>query len=160
VTSVEPSDAATRPSLGDAQRAAPRDAAAPSAVDFVRRVPAEAHHVAGMRSAVLTFAEERGMTQDARADIALAVSEACTNVVMHAYIDAPAPGSLIVEASHRDGELVVAIRDEGRGMLPRHDSPGLGLGLSLIGRLSQQLEISQNGACGTEVRMSFLAATN
>jgi hypothetical protein len=43
-------------------------------------------------------------------------------------------------------------------MLPRTDSPGLGLGLSLIGRLSQQLEISQNDARGTELRMSFAGA--
>jgi anti-sigma regulatory factor (Ser/Thr protein kinase) len=121
-------------------------------------VPAEAEEIAGMRNAVLALAEERGMTKAARADIALAVSEACTNVVMHAYIDARAPGSLTVEASHHGGELVVAVRDEGRGMLPRPDSPGLGLGLSLIGRLSHRVEIGQNGACGTEVRLTFLAA--
>src|SRR4051812_31142376 len=40
-------------------------------------------------------------------------------------------------------------------MLPRTDSPGLGLGLSLIGQLSERLDISHNGACRTEVRMSF-----
>jgi len=136
----------------------PRDAAAPSPVALVRRVPAEALEIAGMRNAVLALAKERGMTEAARADVALAVSEACTNVVMHAYIDAPAPGYLTVEASYQDGELVVSVRDEGRGMLPRTDSPGLGLGLSLIGRLSQRLEIGPNGACGTEVRLTFLAA--
>ena len=74
---------------------------------------------------------------------------------MHAYVGAEAPGSLIVEASHLDGELVVAVRDEGRGMLPRADSPGLGLGLSIIARLSHQLEIGKNGTSGTEVRMTF-----
>ena len=125
---------------------------------LVRRVSAEAHQVAGMRNAVVTLADACGMSEDARADIALAVSEACTNVVMHAYIDAPAPGALTVEASHHDGELVVAVRDEGRGMLPRTDSPGLGLGLSLIGRLSQRVDTGQNGARGTEVRMSFAGA--
>jgi len=160
VTSLEPGDPATRLSLGDAQRAAPLDAAAPSEMDLVRRAPAEAHQIAGMRTAVVTLADACGMTEAARADIALAVSEACTNVVMHAYIDAPAPGSLTVEASHHDGELLVAVRDEGRGMLPRTDSPGLGLGLSLIGRLSQQVEIGQNGACGTELRLTFAAAGN
>jgi serine/threonine-protein kinase RsbW len=121
-------------------------------------VPAEAEEVAGMRNAVLALAEERGMTKAARADVALAVSEACTNVVMHAYIDAPAAGYLTVEASHHDGELVVAVRDEGRGMLPRADSPGLGLGLSVIGRLCHRVEIGQNGGCGTEVRLTFLVA--
>ena len=42
-------------------------------------------------------------------------------------------------------------------MLPRPDSPGLGLGLSIIGRLSQRLEIGENGPSGTEVRMTFAA---
>jgi len=130
---------------------------APSPMALVRRVPAAAEEIAGVRNAVVALAKHRGMTQAARADVALAVSEACTNVVMHAYIAAPAPGWLTVEASHHDGELVVAVRDEGRGMLPRTDSPGLGLGLSLIGRLSHRVEIGQNGARGTDLRLTFLA---
>jgi anti-sigma regulatory factor (Ser/Thr protein kinase) len=142
VSSAEADEPATVRGLDDAQHAVPLDATEPSEMALVRRVSAEAHQVAGMRNAVLTLADACGMSEDARADIALAVSEACTNVVMHAYIDAPAPGA------------------EGRGMLPRTDSPGLGLGLSLIGRLAQQLEISQNGARGTELRMSFLTATD
>jgi anti-sigma regulatory factor (Ser/Thr protein kinase) len=160
VSSAEADEPATVRGLDDAQHAVPLDATEPSEMALVRRVSAEAHQVAGMRNAVLTLADACGMSEDARADIALAVSEACTNVVMHAYIDAPAPGALTVAAAHHDGELVVAVRDEGRGMLPRTDSPGLGLGLSLIGRLAQQLEISQNGARGTELRMSFLTATD
>ena len=111
-----------------------------------------------MRNAVLMLAEQCGMTAAARADVALAVSEACTNVVMHGYIDAPAPGYLTVEASHHDGELAVSVCDEGKGMPPRTDSPGLGLGLSLIGRLSQRVEVGQNGARGIEVRLTFLVA--
>ena len=140
---------------------APRAALLPvhaSPVDLVRRVPAEAGQVAGIRHAVLSFAEARGASQAAQADIALAVSEACTNVVMHAYVFAAAPGSLIAEASHRNGELVVAVRDEGQGMLSRPDSPGAGLGLSIIGRLAQRLEIGENGPSGTEVRMTFALA--
>jgi len=125
---------------------------------LLRRVPAEADQVAGLRNAVLRFADANGATKAAQDDIALAVSEACTNVVMHAYVSAAAPGSLTVEASHLNGEFVVAVRDEGRGMLPRPDSPGLGLGLSIIGRLSQRLEIGENGASGTEVRMAFAVA--
>jgi anti-sigma regulatory factor (Ser/Thr protein kinase) len=131
-------------------------AASPGAAQL--RVPADAHEIAGLRTAVLAFAEELGMAEVARADVALAVSEACTNVVMHAYIDDPAPGWMILEASHHRGELVVAVRDEGRGMLPRHDSPGLGLGLPLIGRLARRVEIRQNGARGTEVLLTFPTA--
>ena len=141
----------------EAPRAAPH-LVEPSQVELLRRVPAEVGQVAGMRNAVLSFAEVCGVTKAGRADVALAVGEACTNVVMHAYVDAAAPGSLTVEASHCDGELVVAVRDEGRGMLPRTDSPGLGLGLSIIRRVSHRLEICGNGASGTEVRMTFAVA--
>jgi anti-sigma regulatory factor (Ser/Thr protein kinase) len=140
---------------------APRAALDPvegSALDLQWRVPAEALQVASMRHAVLSFADECGVTEAAKSDIALAVSEACTNVVMHAYVDAAAPGSLIVEVSYPNGAFVVAVRDEGRGMLARPDSPGLGLGLSIIGRLSQRLEIADNRASGTEVRMTFATA--
>jgi anti-sigma regulatory factor (Ser/Thr protein kinase) len=132
---------------------------APSPLPLLSQVPAHAAEVAGLRTAVVTFAETCGINESARADVALAVGEACTNVVMHAYVGADAPGSLIVEASQLDGALVVAVRDEGRGMLPRADSPGLGLGLSIIARLSHRLEIGMNGTSGTEVRMTFVVST-
>jgi hypothetical protein len=61
------------------------EAAAPLPVALVRRVPAEAGEIAGRRNAVLALAEERGISQGALADVALAVSEGCTNIVMHAY---------------------------------------------------------------------------
>ena len=131
---------------------------ASSPLELLRRVPAEAGELAGVRSAVLSFAEACGVTKEVQTDVVLAVGEACANVVLHAYVDSAAPGWLTVEAYHRDGELVVAVRDEGRGLLPRPDSPGLGLGLSIIGLLSQRLAINENGARGTEVRMTFPAA--
>ena len=150
MTFVEPVAPASGRRLGDA--------GAPSPAALARRVPAEPGEIAGVRNAVVTLAEEQGMAETARADVALAVSEACANVVMHAYIDDPAPGCLTVEASHQDGALVVAVRDDGRGMLFRTDSPGMGLGLPLIGRLAHRVEIGQNGAHGTELRLTFLAA--
>jgi anti-sigma regulatory factor (Ser/Thr protein kinase) len=122
-------------------------------------VPAHAEEIAGIRSAVLAFAEVRGITKAARDDIVLAVSEACTNVVVHAYIDAAVPGSLTVTSAYVSEELVVTVRDEGRGMLARADSPGLGLGLAIISRLASQAEFGPNGTSGTEVRMTFAAAT-
>ena len=49
----------------------------------------------------------------------------------------------------------MTVTDEGRGMLPRTDSPGLGLGLGLIARLTDELEISSPGGRGTEICVSF-----
>ena len=91
---------------------------------------------------MLAFAQAHGAGSAALADIAIAVLQACTNVVMHAYIDAPAPGPLSVEAYHAHDELVVIVTDEGKGMTPRPDSPGLGLGLPLIAQLATQLRVS------------------
>jgi len=46
-----------------------------------------------------------------------------------------------VDAWIDDARLVVTVGDEGHGIVPRPDSPGLGLGLPLIARLTQRCEI-------------------
>jgi anti-sigma regulatory factor (Ser/Thr protein kinase) len=130
-------------------------ASAPS-VGLVRCVPAVADQVADIRSAVTAFAAAHGACATAQADIALAISEACTNAVLHAYADAPTPGPMSVEAFRDGGDLVVVVRDEGRGMTPRVDSPGLGMGLGIVRRLTRRLEISdQDVTPGTRVQMRF-----
>jgi serine/threonine-protein kinase RsbW/stage II sporulation protein AB (anti-sigma F factor) len=60
-----------------------------------------------------------------------------------------------ITAAIRDGRLAIAVRDEGRGMLPRADSPGLGLGLPLIATLAETLELGRGADDKTEVRMTF-----
>jgi len=122
---------------------------------FARRVPAVPAEIGHIRRAVLALAETHGTTRAALADIALAVSEACTNVVTHAYFEDPEPGPLTAEAYRDNRELVVVIIDEGRGMAPRPDSPGLGLGLPLITQLTERVEISDHAPSGTQVRMTF-----
>jgi anti-sigma regulatory factor (Ser/Thr protein kinase) len=87
------------------------------------------------------------------ADVKLAVTEACTNVVVHAYPGGDGP--MEITAAIRDGRLAIAVRDEGRGMLPRADSPGLGLGLPLIATLAETLELGRGADDKTEVRMTF-----
>jgi anti-sigma regulatory factor (Ser/Thr protein kinase) len=86
-------------------------------------------------------------------DIKLAVTEACTNVVVHAYEGDEGP--LAVAAYIRDRRLVVVVSDEGRGIVPRPDSPGLGLGLPLIATLAESLELGTGANHETEVRMTF-----
>ena len=127
-----------------------------SAAEFARRVPAVAAQIGDIRRAVLALADARGAAKAAQADIALAVSEACTNVVLHAYLGHPQPGPLTAEAYHDNRKLVVVITDEGSGMAPRHDSPGLGLGLPLITRLAERVDVSRSTPTGTEVRMTFV----
>jgi serine/threonine-protein kinase RsbW len=124
---------------------------------FGRSVPAVAENVASLRHAVVELAQEAGADDPVRTDLALAVGEACANVVVHAYPPGDV-GPLIVQASVvEDRELVVTVVDQGQGMTPRPDSPGLGLGLPLIANLSDRLEI-QDGpeSVGTQVEMVFL----
>jgi|tagenome__1003787_1003787.scaffolds.fasta_scaffold19914924_1 serine/threonine-protein kinase RsbW len=133
-------------------------AADPVEIELRVHTTATAEEVAGIRRAVLASAEAYGAGPALRTDIALAVSEACANVVMHAYLDAPAPGPLVVEAQRADGRFVVTVSDEGSGIAPRSHSPGLGLGLALIGRLTQRLEITNQDPVGARVTMTFAAA--
>jgi serine/threonine-protein kinase RsbW len=121
-------------------------------------VPATANEVGLIRRSVLEAAETQGFDPALRDDIGLAVSEACANVVMHAYRDEPAPGPLTVEIHSTNGEFVVVVSDEGLGIAPRTDSPGLGLGLALIARLAHRLEIGANGGDGAKLTMAFAAA--
>jgi serine/threonine-protein kinase RsbW/stage II sporulation protein AB (anti-sigma F factor) len=60
-----------------------------------------------------------------------------------------------IAASIRDGRLAIAVATTAAGMLPRPDSPGLGLGLPLIATLSETLELGRGRDDRTEVRMTF-----
>jgi anti-sigma regulatory factor (Ser/Thr protein kinase) len=118
------------------------------------RLPAEPRSVTLLRGAVERFATESGAVDGQRAAISLAVSEAVSNAVVHAYVDHAAPGAVSVAAEVREHVLEVTVCDEGGGMRPRLDSPGLGLGLGMIARLSDRLELTETdpGVC---VRMTF-----
>src|SRR3712207_932966 len=132
----------------------PDEARSPTA--FGRTVPALAENVAPLRHAIVDLAQKCGAEEDVRTDLALAVGEACANVVVHAYPPGDT-GPLIVHADITGaGEIVVTVTDQGQGMTPRPDSPGLGLGLPLIANLSDRLEIQDGpGGVGTELVMAF-----
>jgi serine/threonine-protein kinase RsbW len=142
--------------IGDASREDHAFGLGQASAGLVRCVPAVADQLADTRLAVTAFAAAHGACATAQADIALATSEACTNAVLHAYLDDPMPGRMTVEAFRDGGDLVVVVRDEGRGMVPRADSPGAGLGLGIIRRLTRRLEVSDQAVTpGTRVQMSF-----
>jgi anti-sigma regulatory factor (Ser/Thr protein kinase) len=122
--------------------------------DLELKLPARAENVAVVRHAFGGFAEALSVDEQTLADIKLAITEACTNVVIHAYDD-DENGSLEVDASIDARRLTVVIRDQGRGIVPRPDSPGLGLGLPLIATLAESLELGKDDADRTEVRMTF-----
>lgn len=86
-------------------------------------------------------------------DVRLLISEAVSNAVVHAYGDSG--GEVHVMAAVVSGELWVVISDDGRGMRPDAETGGLGLGLALMARLSDEVTIGARSSGGVEVRMRF-----
>src|SRR3954468_5499768 len=107
-------------------------------------LPARAENVAVIRHAIGGLGEALDIDDQTLADVKLAVTEACTNAVVHAYPDGEGPLEVVVCV--RDDRLTIVVRDEGRGIVPRTDSPGLGLGLPLIATLAEALELATDDA--------------
>lgn len=108
--------------------------------------------VTPVRKEVCAFAERHDVARPD--DVALAVGEAIANVVTHAY-RGRATGPLHVTGLIDSGLIYVTVADEGSGLQPRLDSPGLGLGLALIARVSDHFHISHRQPAGTLVSMGF-----
>lgn len=117
-------------------------------------LPARAENVAVVRHALAGLAERLGMDEAAIADLKTVVTEACMNVVVHAYPDGD-EGPLEVSAESELNGLTVVVRDRGAGIRPRPDPerPSLRIGLTLIAALSSSFEIKGGAARGTEIRM-------
>jgi anti-sigma regulatory factor (Ser/Thr protein kinase) len=117
-------------------------------------LPARAENVAVARHALAGLAERIGMDEPGVADLKTVVTEACMNVVVHAY-PGDQPGPLKVEAMPELDGLTVVVRDYGMGIRPRPDvdRPSLRIGLTLIAALSSSFEIKGGVDRGTEIRM-------
>jgi anti-sigma regulatory factor (Ser/Thr protein kinase) len=122
------------------------------AVPFEATIPGTPLGVRILRREMAAVAEDCGMDAAGIADVRLAVTEAATNAVMHAY--AEETGDLTVTATVDDGELAIVIGDTGRGLVERPDTPGMGVGLSLIATVAERLRIISSPV-GTEIHMAF-----
>jgi anti-sigma regulatory factor (Ser/Thr protein kinase) len=118
-------------------------------------LPALAENVAVVRQAVAGVASALGVEDPLLADVKMAVSEACANVVLHAYEDGR--GAMEIEVDPGQETLTVVVRDRGRGVRPRLDLEGttLGLGLPLMAALCDEVEVRHGNGAGTEVRLAF-----
>ncbi|MET0557301.1 MAG: ATP-binding protein [Solirubrobacterales bacterium] len=124
-------------------------------------IPAKPENVAVIRHAVAGLAEQLGMREPSVGDLKTVVTEACMNVVVHAYEGEPGP--LQVEARVEEEGLTVSVRDFGRGIRPTagDERQSLRIGLTLIAALSSSFAISGGLNKGTEVRMHlFLDPTS
>lgn len=120
---------------------------------FELSMPAIAENVAVVRHAFGGLGEALDLDDALIADIKLAVTEACTNVVVHAYGEET--GKMEISAEVEDSMLKIVVGDHGNGLLPRLDSPGLGLGLPLIATLATSLELDTESDHRTLVRIAF-----
>jgi anti-sigma regulatory factor (Ser/Thr protein kinase) len=115
-------------------------------------LPARSSSVGRARHAAERLARAAGIPGS---NVALAVSEAVSNAVRHAYRGRE--GRITVHACRSPGRLVLEVIDRGVGMRPDPEGQGLGLGLSLIGLVADDFEIDA-GAEGTTLKMRFTAA--
>jgi anti-sigma regulatory factor (Ser/Thr protein kinase) len=117
-------------------------------------LPAQPENIPVIRHVLGAFAEALRLPPDMVEDMRLAVTEACTNVVRHAYRDDEA-GSIDVVMQPSADRLEVIVSDRGRGMGPSPDVDGPGLGLPLIAALADTLEVQEAPIRGNRLRMSF-----
>ncbi len=110
-----------------------------------------------VRSMSTAAGEALGFEPELLSDVNTAVSEACNNVIQHAYGDAPGPFS--VDFALASDGLEVQVRDHGRGIrqaAPEHD--GLKVGLALMSAVADRAEFIRAPDGGTDVRLCFRGA--
>ena len=122
--------------------------------DFRLTLPARPENVAVARRMLEGVADVVGVSAEVVHDVRLAVTEACTNVVRHAY-ENEGEGAIDIVVRPRPGRLEIVIADEGRGMGPSPDTTGPGLGLPLIAALADQVELRPGRRGGSRLAMSF-----
>jgi serine/threonine-protein kinase RsbW len=122
--------------------------------DIRLTLPARPENVAVVRHVIGAFSEALDLPEAVTEDMRLAVTEACTNVVRHAYDDNE--GTIDVIVRPRGGALEVTVADSRRGIGASQDTSGPGLGLPLIAALTDRLEIDRSSGAGSRLIMSFL----
>ncbi len=115
-------------------------------------LPARAENIAVVRHVLGAFADVGVLDDHTVSDVRIAASEACANVVVHAYpVDEGGP--LLFEAGLEDGRLALTVRDDGPGIAP--DGESAGLGLALIAALAETVRVGRDERDRNEVRMTF-----
>jgi len=123
--------------------------------DLSIALPAQPESVAVVREAVAERARELGLDRQVVDDLRTVVSEACANVVLHAYPDEREERPLIVDLARREDGLRLTVRDKGCGIQPAGSerARGLRMGLLLIGALSSCFQLRSRRGGGTELTL-------
>jgi anti-sigma regulatory factor (Ser/Thr protein kinase) len=99
-------------------------------------------------------AEQLAVDPELLDDLKTAISEACNNVVLHAYGDGPGPMGVRLYLTDHD-ELRVEVEDEGVGVAPDVIDHTEGVGLSVMRALATGLTVRPRAEGGTLVEMRF-----
>ena len=107
-----------------------------------------------VRSALIGIGETLAFDPELLDDVKTAVSEACTNVVLHAYDGAVGPLAVAVAVGH--DRVETSVHDRGSGIQAVSSAQDrMGVGLAVITALSERTEFISEPGEGTEVRMVF-----
>jgi anti-sigma regulatory factor (Ser/Thr protein kinase) len=129
------------------------DKVAPLESDIRLTLPARPENIAVVRHVLGALSEALELPREITDDVRLAVTEACTNVVRHAYADGD--GTIDVVVRSTGGELELIVADTGRGAAPSPDTAGPGFGLPLIEALSDSVEVESSANAGSRLTMRF-----
>ena len=120
-------------------------------------IPAKPEYISLGRLALTGLSRLRPFPDDVLADLKLALTEACTNSVRHAYDNGEGMVEILYEL--HDDRLVVEVTDTGEGF--EHDEPVAddgddlaegGLGIAIIEALADELEIGRRNGGGSRLR--------
>ena len=125
-----------------------------STTDVKLTLPARPENVSVIRHVLGAFAEALRLPDDLVEDLRLAVTEACTNVVRHAY-PADAGGPVEISIVPSEDLVSVIVSDHGRGIGSSSDTNGPGLGLPLIAAIADEVELQPVPGGGSRVAMTF-----
>ena len=122
-------------------------------------IPAKPEYITLSRLALAGLSRVRPLPDDTLADLKLAITEACSNAVRHAY--AEGEGHVAISFELRDDRLIVEVVDDGSGFElqePEEESGDLsegGLGIAIIRSIADEVEIG-GGPAGRGSRLRFV----
>ena len=115
-------------------------------------LPAEPTRLAGLRRRVQAWAEQHALAGDTVQDLQLALGEAVSNSIEHAYRGRPGGAVRVRLEIDGDGSVAGLVRDTGQWREAPVDRGFRGRGLSVIGELADDVVVDHPADGGTEVR--------